>query len=1163
MTKHGTIEFDDQILDALLRDRLVIFAGAGVSIGPPSSLPNFDGLAASIAKEVGEDPPVKDPPDQFLGKLHHRGVNVHAIAAKLFDSQKTEPNSLHRNLTRMFPSSARVRLITTNYDQHFTAAAKAQFGTSPEIYFAPALPLGSDFSGIVHIHGVQSRPEKLVLTDEDFGRAYLTEGWARRFLLNLFNSYTVLFVGYSHEDTIMKYLARALPVGGPNRRFALTDRVSDWNLLGITPISFEKERFDELSEGVGRLADFAGRSALEWTNRLATLGAGAPPIDGEALSEVKLALNIDYMVPHLLGSARGAQWIRWLHEREYLDCLFKPADLGARDNLFAGWLAQHHALDHPEEVLRLLAMHGERMNQTLWNYICVHVARPISDPWEASAFKRWVVLLLANAPDSADPVLLMQLADRCASQEFVALTLRIFFFLGGHRLQLKVAFGRFDEGGEENSTLLAEVPLRAAHWQLQQIWANHLRPRHERTAEPILSGVVQRIEEMHSDLAAWGSASREMDSASSRRSAIEPHEGDRYPDAMDMLIDAARDALEWLAQNLPHRLSLWIESLVASDAPLLRRLALHAIAVHPGLSPDERLQWLLDRVGLHGFAERQEVRRLVASNYPQAADPVRQTVVESVLGATRPAFRHTTAEYETARYHFGWLSRLLVAKPDCLIATNALSPIRLKYPKWSYAEHPGLKFWESPWSVKELVQREPGAQLNDLQRYLVDDSGGTARESLLTNVRVVCRQNPDWAFALAQALKDKSVWLSELWRGIFHGLVAANLPLDKWRQLLTLASEPQLQARYPADVSWLLHSVLRDGALPFALELLDDANNIALATWQVLQADETCPPGGEWHGLAINGPAGLIVEFWLAGVSLLMRGIAASDRKLPEDYGAWFNLVLDDATANGGKGRSVLARQFTFLLGLDAAWTTQRLLPLFSDPDSSKFAQAWSGYLSGECLNPTATNALRPAIRDALPRLIGGLEALRKPFIEYYSDIAVLIESDPTETYLRILFDHASLADRTWFAMRVGLRLRNMKPNETLKLWDAWLHNYWNRRAMGGFGSLEEAEICAMLEWLPHLDEAYPQGIQFAIRCPPIAIQDCNLFYPLMEGDLVTRFPGATVDLLIYLCSCRIDSIGWNLERIAARIANIYTEDLKKLGEAFTKAGLRWPPPFP
>jgi hypothetical protein len=63
--------------------------------------------------------------------------------------------------------------------------------------------------------GIQKR---MVLTDRDFGRAYLTEGWARRFVLELFLKYTVLFVGYSHNDPVMQYLARGLPPGDSNKK---------------------------------------------------------------------------------------------------------------------------------------------------------------------------------------------------------------------------------------------------------------------------------------------------------------------------------------------------------------------------------------------------------------------------------------------------------------------------------------------------------------------------------------------------------------------------------------------------------------------------------------------------------------------------------------------------------------------------------------------------------------------------------------------------------------------------------------------------------------------------------------------------------------------------------------------------------------------------------
>jgi SIR2-like domain len=133
--------------------------------------------------------------------------------------------------------------VTTNFDDHFSTAAVEVFaGEPPEMFAAPALPVGSNFSGIVHIHGsVTKSPTRLVLIDQDFGRAYLTEGWARRFIQDVFLNYVVLFVGYSHNDPVMHHLARGLPpVASSNRRFVLTpeDKHDSWNNLGITDLVY-------------------------------------------------------------------------------------------------------------------------------------------------------------------------------------------------------------------------------------------------------------------------------------------------------------------------------------------------------------------------------------------------------------------------------------------------------------------------------------------------------------------------------------------------------------------------------------------------------------------------------------------------------------------------------------------------------------------------------------------------------------------------------------------------------------------------------------------------------------------------------------------------------------------------------------------------------------
>ncbi len=259
MPKLGSLHFDDSILDAIRDDRFVIFAGAGVSIGPPANLPNFVKLANDIAVGTGLERAENEPIDRFLGRLAHKEIKVHQLAAQHLSKPASTPTSLHLDLLRLFRSHDRVRIVTTNFDLLFEAAAQVVYDKCPEVFRAPALPLGRDFHGLVHVHGALTHPHEMVMTDADFGRGYLTEGWARRFLLDVFKNYTVLFVGYRHDDVVMNYLARALPVDGDKGRYVLTDEDGSWNLLGIKPIRFSRNvgenAFQELYDGVRSLSE--------------------------------------------------------------------------------------------------------------------------------------------------------------------------------------------------------------------------------------------------------------------------------------------------------------------------------------------------------------------------------------------------------------------------------------------------------------------------------------------------------------------------------------------------------------------------------------------------------------------------------------------------------------------------------------------------------------------------------------------------------------------------------------------------------------------------------------------------------------------------------------------------------------------------------------------
>ena len=237
------VDFPQPLLEARQNGKLVIFAGAGVSIPPPSNYPDFDGLAERVAG--GSLSREKDERvDHFLGRLKDQGVAVHAIVHRMLSDEQSHPNQLHRALLNLFDGPAKIRLVTTNFDMHFNSSLTAVFRTEAETetYTAPALPLGSSFSGIVYLHGNVAKPaDRLILTDSDFGSAYLADGWATRFLQQLFQHNIILFVGYSHNDTVVDYVARGLtPESRSPRRYALTlgGNEAHWKRLGITPIVY-------------------------------------------------------------------------------------------------------------------------------------------------------------------------------------------------------------------------------------------------------------------------------------------------------------------------------------------------------------------------------------------------------------------------------------------------------------------------------------------------------------------------------------------------------------------------------------------------------------------------------------------------------------------------------------------------------------------------------------------------------------------------------------------------------------------------------------------------------------------------------------------------------------------------------------------------------------
>lgn len=119
-----TLDIPESLLGAQDDGKLVVFAGAGVSIGAPSNLPSFAELAELIAQRPLTNLE-RSRLDHFLGELKAEGRDVHALAVQALNRPGSHHTPLHVEIVRLFGRPEHVRIVTTNFDPHFTTVVRS------------------------------------------------------------------------------------------------------------------------------------------------------------------------------------------------------------------------------------------------------------------------------------------------------------------------------------------------------------------------------------------------------------------------------------------------------------------------------------------------------------------------------------------------------------------------------------------------------------------------------------------------------------------------------------------------------------------------------------------------------------------------------------------------------------------------------------------------------------------------------------------------------------------------------------------------------------------------------------------------------------------------------------------------------------------------------
>lgn len=1128
------VDLPESLIGAQRSGTLVVFVGSGVSIGPPSNLPDFKQLAAQVAGGVLtlED---NEPPDRFLGRWERKqGIRVHPRICEIISGSNSKPTPLHKSLLSLFPTPDAVRIVTTNFDRHLSTVAQELFPSNVEIYCAPALPLGREFNGIIYLHGsVDKGQESLVVTDSDFGRAYLTDGWATRFLCEMFTKYTVLFVGYSHDDPVMRYLARG--IASETSRYALTEYGQDehWRFHGITPVTYrlknEPNRYSALGEAVTAWVKRARMGALDDEQEIREIVESNPVFEKETADYMENALKDQVKLRFFTRHARAPEWLRWAESKQVFCRLVQKNEyVDELSQEIGSWFAQNFICEYPDEALALVQRQGQRLSPFLQNAIAHRLAFSKSRP-HAETFAKWVAVLLGSTSSDWGPRSLEHLLEKCRYPQDKITAVLLFEYLTRPRLKLKTLFGFAPGGSSATEQLDMDIAIEGDEYYLKKSWNIIFQPNLADLSEKLEPIVTGHLTQAHLLLRATNQANECSDHVSFLRCAIEAHKENLHGGKLDIVIDAARNIIEWMLKHQSNRAHAVIERWSSSDIPLLRRLAVHGITESPKIHPNEKIAWISERDWLYTSGAKHEVFRLLGEAYPNATELARVRLLERVdrgpMGEDAKDSDRNTRELMIYD-RLVWLRRMA---PDCSLVRKRLESMQEAHPDFKPPAHPDLHYWtaeseglRSPLTVEKLLGKSPRKVIDWLLVYKGDKFMGPDRKDLLITIIAAVSQSFKWSWQLTMVLKKKGEWSSDIWGSIFNGWQRGLLTENQWRKVLTLLGRHAQLYRFARPVADLLEQRMRKGQGELPLSCLSLAEDLAGQLFDVCckaLRDKEALDNEDWLLRAVNHPGGMIVEFWFQAL-LRRRKEAGEDwTGLPPEYERYFMKVLSRKSYTAQLGRVVLLSQIGFLFALDADWTRKNTLSLLDwSGDQRRTQQAWHGYLMGVRWHEALLPSLLPLYQQSFSRLSDELSSMRDRFCEHLANIALYSSSNPMKDgWLQKFVTKSDPESRKSWASSVSQQLLSLGEKSVKELWGRWMKDYWSERITGVLLALSEDEKEEMVLWSISLEPVFPAVVDKICATSAPSLKQTYLYTEFVEKRFATKYPIPLTRLLLHL----------------------------------------------
>ena len=958
-------------------------------------------------------------------------------------------------------------------------------GCEAKVFASPALPLGKSVNGVVHLHGVYSDLETMILTAEDYGEAYVSNGWVARFLVDLFKTYTVLFVGYSCGDSLVDYLTRSISSEISGHAFVLCkdSDVDDWQMRGVEPIVFND--FDSLPKIFEDWASYAESSVTEKVVHIRDIcqANNMNQADKDFIIQALRWPDEDdryLFTSEFCKTASDIEHFQLLKNNGFLSFL-SSKNPGRQDLLLLDWMVAKFSTNETAALQDLCVQYLYELTPIFFERLFWRLST--SDIPE-SIIASWLPWL-----ESADFLSqkrcehqLVEIANRVQSDSIALVAICILLKVG-------ITFSRSVMTGTsiEPSTVVSKDYYGDKVIEI-------IKARSSTIGNQIFEYCFNQIERAYSIQTKCWAEKNSFDGMSFGRSSIAPHEQDRFCDGVEgVLIDAARasvnqnnyiEATEKSLNSkcsLLFRLGLWIKSEFTPSGSDLGFVA---------------KEDLLSDVYIH-----HEVFQLIKEAFPVASDEEKREFVEYV--ASRVVVDDRNSEYSCYNICV-WLREEMDTCPEL----KALyEEVIQRNPSFAPREHPDFTHYMSSGFVDNSDECHLSKEdfSNDYLLELMRSSASPG--SFITKhdrVSTPTRDYPSVAIHNLRELLNRecSENETELMNLYIQYIDWNNLdiPTDA---LVTLLEQIVADGRTCVAGIESIRSSMIDSGKPLHLsgEALVSICEKALPNIDELFSSESAivkNDNPDWVLMGINHPAGKYVELLAeAGRDFFEKQKSHSQRASD-----CFERISEKLSAESDAARCVIACIFSrinVLNGLNPDCFKNKLLYALL-PDNWAFSSAWVGlsYAGG------LTSEVWAATKELWPGLFRNYHQIGKNQFEqlvrlYVWVIIVLVELEERGHFL-VAGASASKDALRSACMQLDNWMGTLDEEDRLNEWNTWLAESFGKLAV-----ITEGASDVLAEFYSRWIRKYPElrgKLAVAISRDCADVHNADLF--IFDGTLLS-----------------------------------------------------------